>query len=155
MGKEIDRYLGNAKENVLGFWLGEEWYVKQQSTSAAARGMRFLWAGADEEDRERRSRIIKRLSSIRARGWGLGYRFSGLVQELIVFLQTPSYDSGYFDDSEKVAKAREIGQKLHGMTKEAIGEETTDLMQLYHLMINTIDVRVADFLEDKWRDIGG
>lgn len=152
MRNEIDEYIRKQTDNLIGHWLGEEWYIKQQEEQAARKGLSFFWAGANEEDKKRRLHIINRLGSDKE----LSSKFKNLVQELIIFLQRPDHDLGDLHNNPKnITKAKKIGEELCNLTKKAIGEEAIDLMQLYHLIIDAIDVDVARWLEFKWQGVCG
>jgi hypothetical protein len=141
-GAAIERMLENKTRNIIGHWLGEEWYVKDLERRAAGR---LLWAGADAEDRRRRLYIANQLwrkSSARD-------RFNSLYEQVIIAGQRQGL--GETLDAE----CREVGMQLCNLTKEITGQEGTDLMQLFHLMVDAIDVDVARTLESRWNGICG
>jgi hypothetical protein len=156
---EIFEYLKNAKEDILGSWLDEDWYIKQQEKRASERGASYVWLGGGKEEREYRLRILQKLGSEKE----LSNKFSSLVQELIIHVQglivnfqTTTYDyDKFYKNPEHIAKAQAIGKELCSLTKRTVGEEVMDLMQLYILIFQRIEGPLATFLEYKWSGICG
>jgi hypothetical protein len=106
------------------------------------------WLGYYPQDR--RLQIIQYLESHETT---MG-RFTGLVQELCILIESPTFDRN-LEDSKSIDEIRAIGQNLANIEETATGKNDIYLMQLFHSISLVIDSEVYSRIEWKWKGIAG